>query len=66
MDCERKGCGHPLALHDPCSAPKCRCTAYQPADRKERVASITDVRLRRPTVADARAADLANPGKAGH
>lgn len=66
MDCERKSCGHPLALHDPCSAPKCRCRSYQPADRKERVAMLTDIELRRPTIEAARQADAANPAKAGH
>lgn len=43
MDCERKGCGHPLAVHDPCSVLGCACTAYEPADRKSRAAAITDV-----------------------
>lgn len=40
MDCEREGCGHPLAFHDPCN--KCDCAGYQPAARKERVARLTD------------------------
>ena len=43
MDCERKGCGHPLAVHDPCSVAKCRCRGYLPRDRKVRVATLTDV-----------------------
>lgn len=58
MDCEREGCGHPLALHDPCS--KCDCDAYEPADRKERVAMLTDDRVRPPTIANARRQDALN------
>lgn len=47
MNCERKGCGHPLAVHDPCTAmlasgKACRCKAYTPADQKARAAAITD------------------------
>lgn len=57
MDCE--ACRHPLALHDPCSAARCRCTAYQPADRKERVAMLTDLAPRPPKIADVRAAEKA-------
>lgn len=40
MDCERKGCGHPLAFHDPCSI--CDCPGYEPAERKRRAAMLTD------------------------
>lgn len=53
MDCERPKCGHPLALHDPCSVPGCGCAGYEPADRKARAALITDVdKQRPPTLAD--------------
>lgn len=48
MDCERKGCAHPLAVHDPCSAPRCLCAGYEPGDRKARAALITDVDKQRP------------------
>lgn len=41
MLCEREGCGHPLAVHDPCSI--CGCPGYEPADRKARAALLTDV-----------------------
>lgn len=43
MDCERKGCGHPLAVHDPCSADRCKCRSFVPVARKKRVALLTDV-----------------------
>lgn len=47
MNCERKGCGHPLGLHDPCTGTTakgrpCRCKAFTPADQKARAAAITD------------------------
>lgn len=51
MDCE--ACGHPLGFHDPCS--KCDCPAYQPADRKVRVASLTDIDPGRPAPATIKA-----------
>lgn len=57
MDCEREGCGHPLAFHDPCS--KCDCPGYEPADRKERIAMLTDPKPRGPRVADVRSAESA-------
>lgn len=57
MDCERPGCGHPLNLHDPCAAKGCRCRAYEPTDRKQRVALLTDHRLRPVKIKDAREAE---------
>lgn len=53
FDCERPGCGHPLAVHDPCYAVVatdddtgepilCDCDAFVPADRKARVARLTN------------------------
>lgn len=62
MDCERKGCGHPLALHNPCS--RCACRAFEPADRKEWVATLTDNRIRPPTVTGARRQDALNLARA--
>lgn len=45
-----ESCGHPLANHNPCNAPTgkgkkarpCGCPEFQPADLRERVASLTD------------------------
>lgn len=45
-----KPCGHPLNLHNPCTATigagkkarTCDCPAFTPADLKDRVASLTD------------------------
>lgn len=47
MPCERQGCGHPLAVHDPCSI--CGCAGYQPEDRKIRAAMLTDIGTGVPT-----------------
>jgi hypothetical protein len=55
MDCERSGCGHPLAIHDPCTATACPCRAYEPADRKARVAVLTDVEVGRQALKSIRA-----------
>lgn len=55
MDCEREGCGHPLALHDPCTVKGCRCGAYEPAGRKARVAELTDIPEPRTAIAEIRA-----------
>lgn len=41
MDCKKKGCGHPLAVHDPCSL--CRCRAFTPTAQKRRAAMLTDL-----------------------
>ena len=43
MDCKRKGCGHPLALHDPCSAEGCKCSSFVPKARKEQLAELSDI-----------------------
>ena len=60
MDCERKGCGHPLAVHDPCSVAKCNCRAYLPRDRKQRAAAITDTApAPREKLADLREREMA-------
>jgi len=49
MDCT--ACGHPLGLHDPCSATirvkrkagPCPCRRFEPHDVKLRAAMITDI-----------------------
>ena len=39
----RRACGHPLGLHDPCSAEGCPCRRFEPRDVKRRAAMITDI-----------------------
>ncbi len=59
--CER--CGHPLNRHDPCNdtvgagkrAKPCTCPTFEPADLKDRVASLTDPVVRVPLARGGRA-----------
>jgi len=50
--CERKRCGHPMNLHNPCSVAGCRCKAFTPEDRRLRMAMLTDTVGPVPTLAD--------------
>lgn len=43
MNCEREGCGDPLAIHDPCSRKGCKCRSFVPQARKRNVAKLTDL-----------------------
>ena len=65
--CERKGCGHPMNVHNPCNATigkgktarLCGCPAFEPEAQRQRVASLTDTQAIGPAEQARRDADLA-------